>query len=40
MFQFRNYALTKTLLPRKVFRQIFMFLKYPLYLCQELICHH
>ena len=35
-----NYALTMTLLPRKLVRQIFWFPKYTLYLHRELICYH
>ena len=34
-----HFALTMTLLPRKLVRQIFWFPKYTLYLHQELICY-
>ena len=37
---FDNFALTMTILPRKMFRQIFWFPKYTLYLHPELICYH
>ena len=39
LFYFGNYALTMTLLPRKLIGQIFWFPKYTLYLHQELICY-
>ena len=40
LFHFDNYALTTTLLPRKLVHQIFWFSKYTLYLHRELICYH
>ena len=40
LFYFDNYALTVTLLPTKLVRQIFWFPKCTLYLNRELICYH
>ena len=40
LFHFDKFALTMTVLPRKLVPQIFCFLKYTLYLHQELICYH
>ena len=40
LFHFDNFALTMTILPRKLVRQIFWFPKYTLYLHQELIYSH
>ena len=37
LFHFDNFALTMTILPRKLVRQIFWFPKYTLYLHRELI---
>ena len=40
LFHFDSYALTMTLFPRKLVRQIFWFPKYTLYLHRELVCYH
>ena len=40
LFHFDNFALTMTILPRKLVPRIFCFPKYTLYLHQELICYH
>ena len=39
LFHFNNFALTTTILPRKLVPQIFWFPKHTLYLHQELICY-
>ena len=39
LFHFDNFALTMTILPRKLVPQIFWFPKYTLYLHRELIYH-
>ena len=40
LFHFDNFALTMTILPRKLAPQIFWFPKYTFYLHRELICYH
>ena len=40
LFHFDNFALTMTILPRKLVRQIFWFPKYTLCLHRELIYYH
>ena len=40
LFHFDNFALTMTILPRKLVPQTFWFPKCTLYLHQELICYY